>query len=166
MRRETAAVICIVSVTARRGRLAAVRRAALIAVVGLFLAGCGGEETTAPLPETVEGGTTPTQTETGTTTEPEAQGDPAAGKQVFAANGCGSCHTFEPAGSSGTTGPDLDELPDLAEKAGKPLPDFTRESIENPNAYVEEGFPEGVMPAYDQLSEKEMADLVAFLTQA
>jgi mono/diheme cytochrome c family protein len=143
-----------------------VRRAALIAVVGALLVGCGGEETTAPVPETVEGGTTPTQTETGTTTEPAAQGDSEAGKQIYAANACGSCHTFQPAGSSGTTGPDLDELPDLAEKADKPLVEFTQESIEDPNAYVEEGFPEGVMPAYDQLSEKELTDLVAFLTQA
>jgi cytochrome c oxidase subunit II len=132
----------------------------------MLLAGCGGGEETAPLPETVEGGTTPTQTETGTTTEPAAQGDPTAGKQVFAANGCGSCHTFKPAGSSGTTGPDLDKLPDFAQKAGKPLPEFVRESIENPSAYVEEGYPDGVMPKYDQLSDKELADLVAFLTQA
>jgi cytochrome c oxidase subunit 2 len=141
-----------------------VRRAALIAVLGVLLAGCGGGEETAPLPETVEGGTT--QTETGTTTEPAAQGDPAAGKQVFSANGCGSCHTYKPAGSSGTTGPDLDKLPEFAQKAGQPLPEFVRESIENPSAYVEEGYPDGVMPKYDQLSDKELADLVAFLTQA
>ena len=130
----------------------------------MVLAGCGGGEETAPLPETVEGGTT--QTETGTTTEPSAQGDPAAGKQVFSANGCGSCHTFKPAGSSGTTGPDLDKLPEFAQKAGQPLPEFVRESIVNPSAYVEEGYPDGVMPKYDQLSDKELADLVAFLTQA
>jgi mono/diheme cytochrome c family protein len=156
-----------------------VRRLALILLLGAFLAGCGGEEETAPLPETVD--TTATQTETtGTETETgetetgetetgggggTVEGDPEAGKQVFAANGCGSCHRFEPAGSTGTTGPDLDELPDLAEKANKPLGEFVRESIVNPNAYVEEGYPEGVMPAYDQLSDKELNDLVAFLTQ-
>jgi mono/diheme cytochrome c family protein len=136
--------------------------AVLIAALGLLLAGCGGGEETTASPETVEGGTT--QTETGTTTEPAATGDPEAGKAVYDANGCGSCHTFEPAGSTGTTGPNLDELPDLAEKAGQPLVDFTREAIENPDAYVEEGFPEGVMPSPD-LSEKELNDLVAFLTQ-
>jgi mono/diheme cytochrome c family protein len=141
-----------------------VRRAALIVVVGALLAGCGGGEETAPLPETVEGGTT--QTETGTTTAPAAQGDAAAGKQVFAGNGCGSCHTFKPAGSSGTTGPDLDKLPEFAQKAGQPLADFVHESIVDPGAYVEEGYPDGVMPKYDQLSDKELADLVAFLTQA
>jgi len=35
-------------------------------------------------------------------------GDPAAGELVFAANNCGFCHTFTPAGSKGPTAPDLD----------------------------------------------------------
>jgi mono/diheme cytochrome c family protein len=149
-----------------------VRRLALIAVFAALLAGCGGAEETSPRPETVEGSTTQTettetgQTETGQTeTGDVVEGDPAAGEQVFASNGCGSCHTFEPAGASGTTGPDLDELQDLAEKANQPLAEFTHESIVNPDSYVEEGFPQGVMPAYDQLSETELNDLVAFLTQ-
>lgn len=140
------------------------RRSALIFVVGALLAGCGGSEATAPTAETVEG--QQTQTETETQTETQAAGDAAAGKQIYAQNGCGSCHEFGPAGSSGTTGPSLDELPDLAEKAGQDLDEFTRESIENPNEYVEEGFPEGVMPEYDQLEDKQLADLVAFLTQS
>jgi cytochrome c oxidase subunit II len=143
-----------------------VRRSALIFVVGALLAGCGGSETTAPTADTVEGQQTQTETETETQTETQAAGDAAAGEQVYAQNGCGSCHEFGPAGSSGTTGPSLDELPDLAEKAGQDLEEFTRESIENPNEYVEEGFPEGVMPEYDQLEDKQLADLVAFLTQS
>lgn len=144
------------------------RWAALIAVFGALLAGCGGGETTGAAPETVEGGTTQTQTETGATTETgtRAEGDAAAGKQVYAANGCGSCHAFEPAGSSGTTGPDLDKLPEFAETANKDLVEFTRESIEDPNAYLEEGFPEGIMPSYDQLEDKQLDDLVAFLTSS
>ena len=118
--------------------------------------------------------TTATQTDTGETGTGETatggdneavEGDAAAGKQVFASNGCGSCHTFQPAGSSGTTGPDLDELPDFAENANQPLADFTRTSISDPNEYVEEGFPEGIMPAYDQLSDDDLNNLVAFLTQ-
>lgn len=135
------------------------RRAALIVVVGALLAGCGGDEETAPTAETVEGGQTQTQT------QPEAEGDAAAGEQVYSQNGCGSCHTFGPAGSSGTTGPNLDELPQLAENAGEDLEEFTREAIENPDSYVEEGFPEGLMPTAD-LEDQELADLVAFLTQS
>lgn len=140
----------------------------LIALFALLLVGCGGGEEQTATAESVD--TTATQTgtgETGTGGENEAvEGDVAAGKQVYASNGCGSCHTFEPAGSSGTTGPDLDELPDLAENANQPVANFTRTSITDPTAYVEEGFPEGIMPAYDQLSEQDLNNLVAFLTQS
>jgi mono/diheme cytochrome c family protein len=154
-----------------------VRGLLLIALFALLLVGCGGGEEKTATAESVD--TTATQTDTGETGTGETEtgktetggdneavkGDAAAGKQVFASNGCGSCHTFKPAGSSGTTGPDLDELSDFAENANQPLADFTRTSISNPNEYVEEGFPEGVMPTYDQLSDDDLNNLVAFLTQ-
>ena len=140
----------------------------LIALFALLLVGCGGGEEKSATAESVD--TTAAQTdtgETGTGGDNEAvEGDAAAGKQVYASNGCGSCHTFQPAGSSGTTGPDLDELPDHAENANQPVANFTRTSITDPTAYVEEGFPEGVMPAYDKLSEEQLNNLVAFLTQS
>src|SRR5439155_2959137 len=60
-----------------------------------------------------------------------------SGKAVFAANGCASCHTFTPAGASKKIGPDLDKLPAEAQRAGKPLERFIRESIVDPDAYVE-----------------------------
>ena len=155
------------------------RRLSLIAVIAALLAGCGGSETTAPAPETVEGETAQTQTETaaetetGTETEQEggegeaASGDATAGEQVYAQNGCGSCHAFEPAGSNGQTGPALDDLEKLAEDADRgSVQEFTSESILQPNAYVEQGYPEGVMPAYEQLEGKQLDDLVAFLTQS
>ena len=132
------------------------RRLALIAVLGALAAGCGGEETVTPTAETVEGNAPAAP-------QPQAKGDATAGKQVFAQSGCGGCHTFKPAGSSGKTGPDLDKLPQYAQTAGKPLEDFTHESIVNPNAYVEKGFPEGVMPPWSG-DEQQLADLVAFLT--
>ena len=95
---------------------------------------------------------------TGTAEEPS--GSPEAGKAVFAAQGCGGCHTFAPAGSSGTTGPNLDEA-----LAGDD-PEFVRRSIVDPNADIAEGFSPGVMPQTyeDQLSPKQLDDLVAFLT--
>jgi cytochrome c1 len=136
-----------------------VRRLALIAVVGALVAGCGGEKTVTPTPETVEGTPPPAQPQA------QAKGDPAAGKTVFESNGCGGCHTYQPAGTSGTTGPDLDKLTEFAKTAGKPLDEFVHESIVDPGAYVEKGFPEGVMPTYGQLSDQQVADLVAFLTQ-
>jgi mono/diheme cytochrome c family protein len=83
---------------------------------------------------------------------------------VFIDKGCGGCHEFQPADSSGTTGPELNDLQMLAEGAGQPLDEFVRSSITQPNAYVEQGFPEGVMPAWSG-TEEELNDLVAFLTQ-
>ena len=48
--------------------------------------------------------------------------------------------------SNGTVGPDLDELAADAKKAGKPLEDFIRESIVDPNNYIAPGYPPNVMP--------------------
>ena len=35
-------------------------------------------------------------------------GSPVVGKRLFKGSGCGSCHTLEPAGTTGTVGPNLD----------------------------------------------------------
>jgi cytochrome c oxidase subunit 2 len=92
-------------------------------------------------------------------------GGATAGKAVFTENGCASCHTFRPAGANGKVGPDLDELKEAAEKAGKPLDDFVRESIVDPDAYVAPGFPRGVMPhTYAQLPKDQLDALVQYLT--
>jgi mono/diheme cytochrome c family protein len=132
-----------------------VRRPAAILLFALLAAGCGGGEEAAPLPETV----------VGTVQQASAEGDPEAGAEVYDSSGCGGCHAFDPANSTADVGPDLNELPDLAEKADQgTLEEFVRTSLTNPNAYVEEGYEEGVMPPFDG-SEKELADLVAFLTQ-
>lgn len=139
-----------------RYRLAAVRRLALLALLGALAAGCGGEDTVSPSPETVVG-------QPPAAPQP-AKGDAAAGKQVFSDSGCGGCHMFKPAGTNGTTGPDLDKLSEFADKAGQPLDEFVRESIVQPDAYVEQGFPKGVMPAWSG-DDKQLADLVAFLTK-
>ena len=132
--------------------------------LGLALAGCGGGEEVSPLPETVQGTVEKPRGAPGDGQTARPKGDPAAGKTVFTAQGCGGCHTYEPAGTNGKTGPNLDELPQLAEQADQgSLEEFTRESLVNPNEYVEEGFPP-VMPSYEKLSDKQLNDLVAFLT--
>ncbi len=92
------------------------------------------------------------------------EGDPTAGREVFTTGAqppCATCHTFGPAGSNATTGPNLDEV------LGDADPEFVRESIVDPNAEITEGFQEGVMPDVygEQLSEEQLNDLVAFLTQ-
>ena len=103
-------------------------------------------------------------TETGpaptTTGAEEPTGDAAAGEALFGSNGCGGCHTFSAAGSNGTVGPNLDEVLEGKDAA------FVEESIVNPNAEVAQGYQPGVMPSFDQLSEQQVDDLVAFLTQS
>jgi cytochrome c oxidase subunit 2 len=67
--------------------------------------------------------------------------DVSAGKQVFASNGCSSCHTLSDAGATATVGPNLDKALATRDDA------FIKESIVDPGAFVEKGFPNGVMPA-------------------
>jgi cytochrome c oxidase subunit II len=89
----------------------------------------------------------------------------ALGATVFKNNGCNSCHTFKPARANGKVGPDLDQLPAAAKRAGKPLDAFTRESIVNPSAYVEKGYPDNVMPhTYSSLPKPQLDALVQYLT--
>ncbi len=99
---------------------------------------------------------------------PAPAGNATAGKAVFAANGCAACHTFTPAGASGTIGPDLDHLAADAKTANRgSLGQYTTESIVSPNVYVVPKFPPSVMPQDfgSKLGKTQVADLVAFLTQ-
>jgi cbb3-type cytochrome c oxidase subunit III len=113
-------------------------------------AGCGGEEATSPEPEDVEG-TVPTETDGGGGGGGGGgEGDPAAGKEVFASAGCGSCHVFADAGTSGTIGPNLDES-----------------TIDFQGALEQIRTGGGGMPAFEgQLSEQEIADVAAYVTQS
>ncbi len=54
-----------------------------------------------------------------------------SGKQVFSSAGCGGCHTFAAAGSSGRTGPNLDDAKPTADavesivtSGAGPMPSF------------------------------------------
>ena len=102
-----------------------------------------------------------------TTSSSPAGGDAAAGKAVFAANGCGSCHTFKAASSTGAVGPDLDTAPAADAKADNnmDLTAFIQESIVNPDAYIAKGYSKGIMPTSfgSSLSSKQLNDLVAFI---
>lgn len=156
------------SLAARGGRvdsrtvrrlLATLALVPLAAVCLAVLAGCGAEGTTKALPETVIG------------TLPKAQpvtvpkGNAASGKALFAANGCGGCHTYKPAGTSADVGPNLDNLAADAKKANQgTLDQYTFDSIKTPSSYVVPGF-QPVMPDFSSLGDQKIADLVAFLTQ-
>lgn len=80
---------------------------------------------------------------------------------LFVAQGCGSCHTFKAAQSTGTTGPDLDKV--LTGQS----PEQIRDSIVNPNAQITSGFPRGVMPEdYGRkLNPQQLEQLAEWLAQ-
>ena len=90
------------------------------------------------------------------------QGGGADGQAIFEAQGCGNCHTLEAAGSSGTTGPDLDES--LADDDEASI----RQDIVRPDAEIVKGFQEGVMPKDygEKLSDEELNALVSFLAES
>lgn len=75
------------------------------------------------------------------------EGDPAAGEEVFASAGCGSCHALQEAGSTATIGPNLDES-----------------SIDEAGAAQQVAEGGGGMPAFSgQLSEEQIQDVAAFV---
>jgi cytochrome c oxidase subunit 2 len=91
-----------------------------------------------------------------------------AGAAVFKNNGCGACHTLQAAGATGKVGPDLDQLPAEAQRAGQPLEDFIRESIVDPEKYIEKGYPKNVMPKTfgSSLSKQQLDSLVQYLVDS
>src|SRR5262245_9264959 len=118
----------------------------LLACAGFFVAMMSTIIFLAREPATAEAGKE-NAAESTTTLPANAAGNAEAGKAVFASAGCGACHTYTPAGTKGTVGPDLDKLQEsaTAAKAGS-LTEFTHESIVDPNAYIAPGFAAGIMP--------------------
>ncbi len=111
----------------------------------------------------------PSTTQTTTTSSSTTPISPsAAGLTVFNSNGCSSCHTLSAAKATGTVGPNLDKLVSYAQQAHQPLESFVRQSIVDPNAYIQPGYPKGVMPEnFGHLLTKEQLDaLVTFLVQS
>lgn len=85
---------------------------------------------------------------------------------TFTKNGCSSCHTLSAAGSTAKVGPDLDNLPQYAKRAGQPLEQFVHESIVDPGAYVEPSY-QDIMPHtfQQQISPTDLTQLVHFLVK-
>jgi len=153
-------------------RIAFALAALMLALTAGLAAGCGSEEEATPTPDTITGTVTTDTTETDTTetTETETQtdttetettatettdtapaggGDPAAGKEVFlGVGGCGSCHTFADAGTSGSIGPNLDDA--------APSLDLALDRITNG---------QGAMPSFSgQLTDQQIADVAAYVS--
>jgi mono/diheme cytochrome c family protein len=99
----------------------------------------------------------------------------AAGKQVFTASGCASCHTLAAANATGTVGPNLDQRlrTDCALAASKKirgasLDDCIHKAIVDPYAYIPSGYASGIMPPDfgTKLKPNEIQALVNFLSTA
>jgi cytochrome c6 len=119
------------------------RRLVVLAGLVVALAGCGGGEEATPEPETVEGEVT-------TQAEPAGEGNAENGKMIFAAQGCGSCHTLAAAGSNGTVGPNLDQ---------------SRPSLELAIERITNGM--GQMPSFkDELSEEQIRAVAEFVSRS
>jgi mono/diheme cytochrome c family protein len=64
----------------------------------------------------------------------------ADGLDVWVAQGCGSCHTFEPAGSSAPIGPDLQQTLRGRDRS------YVIRAIVRPSAEAAPGYDPGMMP--------------------
>lgn len=103
------------------------------------LAGCGGDNGDGEAEQQPEA-TAPADT---------GDGEAASGEAVFTSN-CGSCHTLAAAGTSGTTGPNLDEL----------APDAARVETQVRNGG-------GGMPAFEgQLSDAEITAVAEYVASS
>jgi cytochrome c2 len=140
------------------------RRAAVVLGTGaLLLAGCGSGQVVLPTAKDVVGKLAKPKAPAKIVLPP---GNVTKGKALFASQGCTGCHTYKPAGSNGSIGPNLDNLPSYAKKAQRgPLSQFTAESIVHPQAYIESGYGPQMPTTYSSLPKQQIADLVAFLTK-
>jgi mono/diheme cytochrome c family protein len=87
------------------------------------------------------------------------------GDQIFTAAGCAGCHTFSPAGSNGTIGPNLDQLAAAAGKRepGKSAEEYVRESLTKPEAFLVQGFG-NAMPSFEgRLTDQQIKALIDYL---
>ena len=130
---------------------AVIAAAAASALGAVALAGCGGEGVTTPTPNNA--GTL--KTTTPATTFPivpafHLKGDPKKGSAVYASSGCGGCHTLAAAHSTGTVGPNLDQL----------KPDYRAVTAQVTNGGAG-------MPAFKStLSSQQIADVAAYVVNS
>lgn len=119
-----------------------------LALAALALGACGGDDDEGAA--TTAGGAATAPETTGGDTAGGDTGGAASGEEVFASAGCGNCHTLEAAGSTGSVGPNLDDLqPDTEQVA---------EQVRNGG---------GGMPAFEgQLSEAEIEAVAEYVSSS
>jgi mono/diheme cytochrome c family protein len=107
------------------------------------------------------GAPTPIVPETGT-------GADAAARGIFLSKGCGACHTIRGLGGAvGNVGPELTQVGTVAgtRKPGTPAPDYIRESILTPSAFLVPGFQNLMLPFQGQITDTELSALVDYLSR-
>ena len=129
-------------------------RRALIAAAAVLgavaLAGCGSQGVASPTPETIIGTVSTTANQLPIVPATLLKGDSTKGKAGFASAGCGSCHTLAAAHSTGTIGPNLDQL--------KPNYRTVTSQVTNGG---------GAMPAFkSRLSTQQIADVSAYVVDS
>ena len=128
------------------------RRLVPLAIILVVAAGCStskpGEKVVLPVPTKITGTVVKVQV---VTIQPQYRnGDPTAGKAVFASAGCAGCHTLADANAHGTVGPNLDQLK-------PPLTKVVPQVINGG----------GAMPAFKgTLTPKQIADVSAYVVKA
>jgi cytochrome c551/c552 len=94
-----------------------------------------------------------------------AAADPSNGEKVALVNGCGGCHSTDPAVTM--TGPTWHNVADTATNrvAGESPALYIHDSIVNPGGFVVPNYPDGVMPRTfaETIPMEDLADLVAYL---
>jgi len=88
---------------------------------------------------------------------PKAPGE-GPGAQIYANNGCGSCHALAAAQSAGNLGPNLDEV----------IPTMTdaeiKESIVNPGKVIAKGYPNAMPSDFgSKITPQQLDQLIDFL---
>jgi cytochrome c oxidase subunit II len=99
---------------------------------------------------------------------PPAAGAGAAAAATFIGSGCGACHTFKAIPEAvGKVGPPLDQLKAEAARAHEDLTAFIKDSIVDPNKYVQPGYQPGVMPPNfaQTIPSAKLDELVQYLAE-
>lgn len=132
----------------------AVPRRALIAAAAVLgaiaFAGCGSQGVASPTPNTIIGTVSTTANQLPLVPATALKGDPTKGKSIYTSAGCGGCHTLAAAHSTGTVGPNLDQL----------KPDYRTVTSRVTNGG-------GAMPAFkSRLTTQQIVDVSAYVVDS
>lgn len=147
-------------------------RLALVSLITVivFTACSGGDDDEPTATATVSSAPTSTATASPGVSTPTATptpmpisivGDMGHGQEVFAESGCSACHSI---GTENNTGPGLQGISARGggRVAGLSAEEYIAQSLKEPSAFVVSGFAD-IMPEFPDLSDEDMADLIAYL---